>query len=243
MLSSSSVWSDRTPQHVRTVSRLAPAIYSARLATNDQTYQHAYRLRYESYLASGFIDADQSALFRDKYDDLPNCQTLIIYDDGVPLASVRTCLLTAGSGLRSPASDTYPGEVGRLLDECSGFAPGRGIETTRLVRRPSAENNQGLVFLLYRLAGYIGVKSETQVLFACVRSNHAPFYKRLGYTPVTEPRPYPNLKCPMQLMACTRQSYDRVCQMFPIIDPQADSSHDLDGLLAGEEVSLRLVRP
>lgn len=242
MSSTSTTWSNQVPPHVRTVSRLAPTTYSARLATDPETYQQAYRLRYESYLASGFIKANGSGLFTDMYDELPNCRTLLIYDNGVPMASVRTCLLTAGSEQRSPASDTYPDDVTRLLEQCSDILPGRGIETTRLVRRPSAENNQGLVFLLYRLAGYLGVRAETQIMFACVRLNHASFYKRLGYTQITEPRPYPNLSCPMQLMACTRQSYDKVCQMFPIIDPQVDTSSELDGLLAGEQVSLRLVR-
>ena len=242
MSSLSTALIDRTPQHVRPVSRLPDATYSARLATDPETFRQAYRLRYESYLASGFIEANNSGLFMDKYDELPNCQTLIIYDNGVPLASVRTCLLTAGSKQISPASDTYPDDVTRLLARCSDLSPGRGIETTRLVRRPSAENNQGLVFLLYRLAGYLGVKADAQILLACVRSNHASFYKRLGYTQITEPRPYPNLSCPMQLMACTRESYDTVRQMFPIIDPQVDISSELDGLLAGEQVPLRLVR-
>ena len=221
---------------------LAQARYSARLAFDLQTRQDAYKLRYDSYLTSGYIEPNEARLFKDQYDDLPNCQTIVIYDEGVPAASVRTCTLAFGSGQRSPASDAYPEEVRQLLSPQSTIGVGgRGIETTRLVRSPSAENNQGLVFLLYRMAGYVGMTAHTQILLACVRRNHAPFYRRLGYQPVTEPRPYPGLNCPMQLMACTRQRYDEIRSAYPVIDPYGVTTGPLDGFLSGEAVSVALV--
>lgn len=215
--------------------------YAARLALDPQTREDAYRLRYESYLTSGFIEPNETELFRDQYDKLPNCQTIVLYDDGVPVASVRTC--TFGSGQRSPAMDAYPQEVSELLSQQSTMGlRGRGIETTRLVRSPAAENNQGLVFLLYRMAGYIGMMAHTQILLACVRRNHVSFYRRLGYTPAAAPRPYPGLNCPMQLMSCTRQRYDEIRSAFPLIDPYAGTSDTLDGFLSGETVPLSLMR-
>ena len=219
--------------------------YLARLALDHQTKEDAYRIRYDSYLASGFIEPNESRLFQDLYDDLPNCQTIVLYDQGIPLASVRTCTLAFGSGQRSPAMDAYPLEVSALLSQPPTTGVGRrGIETTRLVRSPTAENNQGLVFLLYRLAGYIGMMAHTQILLACVRQNHVPFYGRLGYISVTAPRPYPGLNCPMQLMSCTRQRYDEIRGTFPLIDPYAgDTIETLDGFLSGETVPLSLMRP
>jgi hypothetical protein len=227
---------------VRAVVPLRHTQYSARLALDDRTKEDAYRLRYASYVASGYVQPNELGLFRDQYDDLPNSQTVVVYDEGRPVASVRTCTLAFGSAQRSPASDTFPNEVRELLSQQASIGiGGRGIETTRLVRSPAAENNQGLVFLLYRMAGYVGMTAHTQVLLACVRRNHAPFYKRLGYTPVTEPRPYPGLNCPMQLMSCTRQRYDEIRSAFPVIDPYAGTTDRLDGFLSGEPVSLALV--
>ena len=153
---------------LRTVVPLKQTRYTARLALDRQTKRDAYRLRYDSYLTSGYIEPNQARLFQDQYDDLPNCQTIVIYDDDVPAASVRTCTLTLGSGQRTPASDTFPDEVNELLSEQSVIGLGRGIETTRLVRSPAAENNQGLVFLLYRMAGYLGMMAHSQILLACV---------------------------------------------------------------------------
>jgi N-acyl amino acid synthase FeeM len=219
------------------------AQYFARLALVAQTRRDAYRLRYDSYLTSGFIEPNDTGQFQDVYDDLPNCQTIVIYDQGEPVASVRTCTLAFGSRQRSPAMDTYPEQVTALLSQHAGIGfGGRGIETTRLVRSPAAENNQGLVFLLYRLAGYIGMMAYSQVLFACVRQNHVPFYRRLGYEPVTEPKPYPGLKCPMLLMACTRQRYDEIRSVFPLIDPYASETEALDGFLLGEIIPVSLFR-
>lgn len=217
--------------------------YEARLALDPITRRDVYSLRYRSYVAAGHIELNEAGLFSDIYDEMPNCKSIVIYQDGVAAASVRTCTLASGSAARSPAADTYPNEVRELLSEPTGIGHGRrGIETTRLVRSPEAENNQGLVFLLYRMAGYIGMMNHTQVLFACVRQNHVPFYRRLGYAPVTEPKPYPGLTCPMQLLVCTRERYDQVREAFTVIDPYAGTTGALDGFFSGEPVALRLKR-
>jgi hypothetical protein len=232
----------RETHQVTAIVPLRQTRYSARLALDLQTRQDAYKLRYDSYLTSGYIEPNEARLFQDPYDDLPNCQTIVIYDEGVPAASVRICTLAFGSGQRSPASDAFPEEVRQLLSPQSTIGVGgRGIETTRLVRSPTAENNQGLVFLLYRMAGYVGMTAHSQILLACVRRNHAPFYRRLGYQPVTEPRPYPGLNCPMQLMSCTRRRYDEIRSVYPVIDPYAGTTGPLDEFLSGEDVSVSLV--
>jgi hypothetical protein len=86
--------------------------------------------------------------------------------------------------------------------------------------------------------------AHTQTLLACVRQNHVPFYRRLGYISITAPRPYPGLNCPMQLMSCTRQRYDEIRGTFPLIDPYAGGTiATLDGFLSGETVPLFLMRP
>jgi hypothetical protein len=243
MILSSLRHSDHETHPLRAVVPPRPTQYFARLALDPHTREDAYRLRYDSYLTSGFIEPNETRLFQDLYDELPNCQTTVLYNQGMPVASVRTCTLAFGSRQRSPAMDAYPSEVTELLSQQSTIGVGgRGIETTRLVRSPAAENNQGLVFLLYRLAGYLGMMAHTQILLACVRQNHVPFYRRLGYQPATTPRPYPGLNCPMQLMFCTRRRYDEIRSAFPLIDPFAGTNETLDGFLSGETVSVSLMR-
>lgn len=217
--------------------------YYARLALADDVKRDAYKLRYLCYLNAGHIQPNASGMFKDKYDDLPNASTIVIYERDTPLASVRTCLLARGTDLTSPALDTYREEVEALLsaDPANLFA-GRGIEVTRLVRSPEAENNQGLVFLLYRMAGYIALCAHSQVHLACVRTNHAPFYRRLGYQAASEPRIYPGLTCKMQLMASDRQRYDKLRQKVPVMDPLGGTTGNLNGFFMGEPVALSLAR-
>ena len=138
--------------HASVLSRQAQ--YFARLALDPQTRRDAYRLRYDSYLASGFIEQNETRQFRDIYDDLPNCETIVLYDQAGPVASVRTCSLAFGSRQRSPAMDTYPEQVTALLraQAATGLG-GRGIETTRLVRSPAAENNHGPRFPAVQTGG------------------------------------------------------------------------------------------
>lgn len=228
----------RLPQH----RRLGPPEYVAKLAIDPHTRDQVYRLRYESYLASGYIEPNETGRFVDDYDAMSNSRTIVIYKNDIPLASVRVSLLVAGTDLRSPGADTFPEAVERLLLTASKSAigPGRGLELTRLVRSPAALNNQGLVFLLYRVAGYLGMMAHAQVGFACVRKNHVSFYRRLGYQPETDLRLYPGLNCQMQLMSSNRQRYDEIRAAFPLIDPFTSATEGLENLLSGGTVALWL---
>ena len=225
--------------------RVGPATrsneYIAKLAVDDAVRDDAFRIRYRSYVARRHIEPNTSGRFKDIYDDMPNASTIVIYDRGVAIASVRTCILARGTDLTSPARDTFPDEVDHLLNRETGspFA-GRGIEVTRLVRSPEAENNQGLVFLLYRMAGYVALCAHSQVHLACIRGNHTPFYRRLGYEAASELRPYPGLSCPMQLMASDRERYDKVRRAVPAMDPLAGRTGDLGAFFEGGPVTLSL---
>ena len=216
--------------------------YTARLATDERIAAEIYRLRYDSYLQSGHIDPDPSRMFRDDYDDRANSRSIVIYRETRPVASVRTCTLVHGTDFSSPAMDAFPDEVRGLLGPDAAVGRGgRALEITRLVRSPEAANNQGLVFLLYRLAGYVGIADGTEVILACVRRNHTPFYKRLGYQEITGPRSYPGLKCPMQLLACSRASYETIRAASPALDPYSGRNSKLDSFLHGGSVSLTLL--
>ncbi len=231
----------KTPPSRRVRSTTRSEEYVARLAVADSVRDDAFRVRYRSYVAGGHIEPNASGLFKDVYDDMPNASTIVIYDRDVAIASVRTCTLARGTDLTSPARDAFRDEVDDLLtrDKGSPFS-GRGIEVTRLVRSPEAENNQGLVFLLYRMAGYVALCAHSQVHLACVRANHAPFYRRLGYEAASDLRPYPGLSCPMRLMASDRVRYDKVRHAVPAMDPLAGSTGNLDGFFKGEAVTLSL---
>lgn len=227
--------------HVTTHGDARSRNYEARLAVSPQTRHDAYRVRYHSYFSSGYIAANPAGMFSDRFDDQPNALTVVLYENARPVASVRVCLLTRGTDFTSPARETFTDEVDQALaaDADDAFG-GRGLEINRLVRTPDAANNHGLVFLLYRMAGYIALAKHTHTYFACVRPNHAPFYRRLGYELAAPPKPYPGLKCDMQLMMSDRIRYDRIRAAVPMMDPFTGTTGSLAGFFEGAPVSLRL---
>ncbi len=215
--------------------------YRAALALGERTRADAYSLRYASYLDSGFIERRPEATFHDGYDALADAQTIVVYEEGRAVASVRVCFL-ADHDKRSPAHQAFPDEVDRILAETScGRTSTKAAEITRLVRSPNSANNQGLVFLLYRLAGRLVLARDVQVILSSVRRNHAPFYRRLGFAAVTGERPYPGLNCPMSLLRCARSDYDRVRAGFPIMDPDAVPPGLFDGFERGQPIDMPLI--
>jgi hypothetical protein len=217
--------------------------YTARLALDADTKRDAYQLRYDSYLDSGFINPNPSKMFSDKFDELANAVTIVVYAEGSAIASVRACFLSRSSDITSPAKETFPDEMHRILQNT---APSRhnleGVEVTRLVRSPAAANNQGLVFLLYRLTGHLALLNDFKVVISCVRQNHVPFYKRLRFQEASAPKPYPGLSCPMQMLACSRDDYDAVRSGFPIMDSEASPAGSFDGFLTGGTITVPLLQ-
>lgn len=213
--------------------------YEARLANDPSTQRDAHELRYRSYYAQGHIAANASGILTDKFDDLPTTRTVVVYAQGRAVGSIRTCLLKRGPGISSPCRDAYPAEVERLLQ---GSGPERdgydGVEVNRMVRAPEAADDQRLVFMLLRMAGYLALAEDFRVIVTCVRQHHVPFYSRLRFTQSGEPKIYPGLTCPMVLLDIGRSNYDAMRKGFRLMDPDAGGP----GLLAGLEHG-RTVRP
>lgn len=214
--------------------------YTALVALEAGARRDAFALRHSSYLDSGFIEPRTGGLFRDEFDDLDNAATIVVYDDGRPVASVRVCFMSR-TLRKAPAHHAFPDEVDAILATTSPDIPGFGVaEITRLVRSPDAANNQGLVFLLYRLAGDLVIKNDVQVILSSVRRNHIPFYRRIGFVDVVGPKAYPGLNCPMHLLSCSRAEYDRVRAEFPLMNPAASPKNTFDGFESGRRVSVPL---
>lgn len=220
-----------------------PPQYTARLASDEATRRDAYSLRYLCYLDGGFIAPNKDKLFSDKFDQLPNTETVVVYQDKEPVASVRVCFLSLFHPTPAPVRDTFPDQLDALLSPCRRSAHGlEAVEITRLVRSPRFANDQGLVFVLYRLAGLLGIQRDVRMILSCVRHNHVPFYRRLQYRVVSGPRNYPGLTCSMHLLSCTREDYDAVRGRFPLMDPDAFPQDDVSGFLAGQPMTTQ-IRP
>lgn len=216
-------------------------IYTARLAITAKTRRDAYRIRHSSYLNSGYIDPRPDGLFSDEYDLQPTSQTAVVYKNDRPLASVRVSFFSYDTLESAPIGTVYAKEVGELLVGLPSYA-GRyqAAEVNRLARSPEAENDQALVFLLLRAAGYLAIQQNVLFLMSCVRQNHVAFYRRIGCYVASEPRPYSGIRTTNQLLVCPRARYDEACAAFPIMDPRAGQPGSFDGFMSGRAVMMPL---
>lgn len=142
---------------------------------------------------------------------------------------------------RPRVRDTFPDQLDALLSPCRRSAHGlEAVEITRPVRSPRFANDQGLVFMLYRLAGLLGTHRDVRMILSCVRHNHVPFYLRLQHCVVAGPKNYSRLTCSMYILSCIREGYDAVRGRFPLMDSEAFPQDDVSGFLAGQPMTTQI---
>lgn len=210
----------------------------------DQNTRHqVFALRHASYLAGGYIAPRPNGLFSDRYDDAPNCLSLIVYKHAQPVASVRLCTLDLDPARQDaddiPGLHVFGDEIRELL---ATQAPAgqrlRATEINRLVRHPDYVNDYELVFILFRFVSYLVLRQKFDVTISCVRRNHISFYKRLGFEMKAGPRSYPELKFSTNLMICPSSNYEMLRKKYPILDSGAVDSGCYDDLFQGETVNV-----
>jgi len=229
-------------RHGRVQHRSDPAQLTARLAMDRKTKQDCYKLRYLSYFAEGYIEPRRSKTFSDEYDEQPDAQTVVIYKGSHAVASTRVCVLTqGGDGSVSgslPAQRMFAEEVQGLFRR-EAASPVRSIvEINRLVRHPDFAEDKSLVFLLFRLAGYLILRQDAGAVLSCVRRNHIPFYTRLRFSELAGPRLYHGLKFSTHLLGCLREQYDQVRRMVPVLDVTGAGKESYDRLIQGDAVAI-----
>ncbi len=214
--------------------------YTAAIVSNNRGAEDAFRVRYASYLDYGLISQNPERMFRDEFDDLSNTTTIVVYENDTAVGSVRVCFISRNVR-DAPAHHAFPREIDAILGAARSDAAFDVVEITRLVRSPACADNQGLVFLLYKLAGYLALSRDVQTVVSSVRNCHIPFYQRLGFRTLAGPMPYPGLNCPMHLLRCGRGRYDQVRAGFPLMDPDAAPSGAYEGFACGRTIAVPII--
>jgi hypothetical protein len=198
-------------------------------------------MRHDSYVAQGFLSPKTSGLFADLFDQSPNSHSVLIFRDGEPVASVRASILDLYGQIPDateiPATSSYGEEIVKLVSGYEGHGvKGRAIEMTRLVTRHDLSFDFDLVFSLFRMTFYIVNHYDADMILSGVRLHHTPFYRRLGFEKITEPRNYPMLNFQVCLMACPDHMYGHVARTVPIIDHVSKHDAVCAPFMAGERV-------
>jgi len=189
-----------------------------KVLTESQDLEKVYRLRYDCYRAERSIAQNERCLMTDAYDDSANCIHVVVEVDGEILASVRLHLMSKLS-TTSPTLEVFP----EILDDLR-----RGqtvLDSTRFVIDPAARKQRvPLHFLVLRIPFLATIFYDVDLALAPVRAEHAAFYRRyLGYEVVMQPRSYPGLKKPIQLLtAKVREQRDAVLARTPVFGPVSE---------------------
>ena len=201
------------------------------MALDPRTQADAYRLRHLCYASKGYIDVRDNGLFSDEYDKAPENTTMVVYDHGQAIGSVRVCTMSSGplASRCLPVAHVFPSDMAELL------APGQqAVEINRLVCHPDHAHSLGLVFVLMRLSGYVIGKHNPDYVTSCVRANHVAFYKRLQFEDVAGPRTYTGLKFSTNLMVARQERYDTVRRTVPVLNVCPDISARYDQMWSGD---------
>jgi hypothetical protein len=182
-------------------------------------------------------------LFSDDYDELPNSQSLVIYQGKRPVASARVCVLDTDPELTGwdqiPSARIFADEIAASM---AGHArpgiPPKALEITRLVRHPDFANDFSLVFVVYRLIGFLILKHNTDIVMSCCRDNHTRFYQRLAFEKVAGPRRYPGVKFETTLMVCGQEKYGYVVNNIPMFEAMSTDAGRYEKLFDGETINI-----
>jgi hypothetical protein len=185
-----------------------------RLAETKEDRQAIYRLRYECYLREGAIKPNKSGLFKDKYDNAPNVWIFGIYLGDRLASSIRIHAATREHPI-SPGMEVFGDVLGPRVEAGEII-----IDPTRLVvDHEMSRLHPGLAYATVRLGMLASEYCHGDFALATVRTEHRAFYKRLlAMDPIGEPRPYPGLKKPINLMGVHYPTMrDRVIGRYPFL--------------------------
>jgi len=188
-----------------------------RVLTDREDLEEIYRLRHDCYCAEQSISANESGIMTDAFDETDNCVHVAVDMDGKLMASVRLHLISKRSPF-SPTLEVFP-ELHEYLERGQTL-----LDPTRFVVDPTARKERlPLHFLTLRVPVMATIFYDVDVALAPVRSEHAAFYRRyLGHEMAIEPRSYPNLTKPIQLLIAKREQRKAVLERNPIFGPVDD---------------------
>lgn len=197
-----------------------------RRPSSDLEREEIYRLRYDSYLREGAIQALPTLRLHDKFDDTPNCNLIGVYVDGVLAASIRVHVVTAEDPV-SLAMEVFPEELAPYLAAGETLIDPNRFVTAHAMSRLFPDLPYVALRTPFIAAGHFGAAAVT----ATVRKDHAAFYRRvLRCRPVAPPRPYPTLVKPLGLMTVDYPAeHQAVLARYPFFAAQSGEAARIFG--------------
>lgn len=151
--------------------------YTAQLCCSEESKEIAYGLRYRAYTDAKVIEENDAQLFSDDFDLLPNSRTHLIWYEGQPIASVRSCIWSEKYDWSAVESVHY---FAKDIDQRIGLDKNI-LESSRYVVAPEIKGRASLYaqLLLFRAQDLSSQVDDCSYILTAVRERHVPFYKRM----------------------------------------------------------------
>ncbi len=161
--------------------------------------QTIYNVRYDAYLASQSINANQKRTFIDDYDDQPNCISHIEYIDGKPAGSIRACIFNKEDPFWTiPAQELFGEEIKNALgSDCSL------VESNKFVIHPNYQGKS--IALKFRLLKFVfdhALNIDAKYLITSPRATQLDFYENILFRQISGVKRSLALNFDIALMAC-----------------------------------------
>lgn len=171
-----------------------------------------YRLRYDSYLATGMVSPNDSRMVVDEYDDLPNSYRFGVFIDGSLVSTIRLHHVSAEFP-RSPSMMVFGDaliprlKAGETFVDPSRFAADLDV----------SKQHRVLPYLTLRLAVVACGYFNPTFCLTAIKEEHAGFYKRIFNASQALPsRFYPGLTMPVYLFQSrTSENMENTLRRFP----------------------------
>jgi len=220
---------------------------TAKVVCTETTRFDSYRTRYLSYRPHGYAPEREDGLFHDSFDSGGYSRSLVIYEAGRAIATIRLC--SSGPeksvGLQDtiPCAETFGPELLKLQEAliAEGRSP-RIAEVNRLAKVPEMQSDNLITVGLFQMLKYLALASEAELVLVAIRFPHIKFYRRLGFEIIEAPRFVSRYNTSLALMACQRKDFGRIEHQVDFLFRRKRSLHwaDMDDLgtrfLNGEEV-------
>lgn len=159
--------------------------FTLEVCLNDASLNTAFQLRYRAYLAVDAIPENEEGLLYDQYDFLPNARVFLVWYQGKPVATVRSCIYSeAYNWMKTEAVKYFQEDIVRQLGAQTNL-----LESNRFAVDPDFQGRQSLFarFLLFRAHGLNAAAHQCKYIMTSVRANHIAFYRRfLALNPVSK---------------------------------------------------------
>ncbi|MEO1714515.1 MAG: hypothetical protein AAFU60_14380 [Bacteroidota bacterium] len=174
--------------------------FSAQLCCSAESLTIAQQLRYQAYVEAGLIPENGQSVFLDSYDTQSNTRTHLIWQHGVPIATVRSNIWSADYSWETTEGITsFWQDVHRKIGLEKTI-----IESNRFATAPHLSGRDSLraQIFLFRVQDLNAQYEQCEHIITAVREKHVPFYQRmLAFRPISAEQYYPWLNEDVVLLA------------------------------------------